>query len=900
MADTFPKLKSHEKLMIYLFIHLKDKDKHERIYYFTQDAIATSTGIRVKYLARTVDRLKGEELVREDKKSIPNQRKRKVYFLTPKGEDASRELCNDLNKTMIRLERGDETLEIPANEVNSVLKIKSTLLDIVMSVDENGVLKEEVLKKKVAALRGGYVEHLDTMPPLKYFFGRKKELAELEVALKNFEFVLITGIAGIGKTTLTKKFVLNLRGSHNLFWYDVHKWTTFHGLVESMGGFFHNLGYSHLQNLSRENKDFTLEELESVLRTFIDQCEGVLIFDDFEKASPSTVEFFSMLIRLVETMRGIKVVMCARVIPDPHFYDRRDVLTRGLVYEFPLKGLDFESCRELVESRGITISTDQLQALWDKLGGHPLFFEVIQSSPNIAEITREVEDIGKYLYQEIYKSLSNDERKVMGYFSAFRHPVREEVLFLDEHITIETLERLRERALVVPEKDNCYETHDIVKEFFYKQLGPSKRKLYHQKAVQVYENIHPELRLNERAYHLIKSEEYEKAVEHLFSQKAEFIKEGKLEELSNQLAMIPEDTLGDETTISYLIMKAEVAHAKGNWDKAIELINTLMDYKEEIEQSHLKNLYMMLGQLYMEKAAWDNSLEFFDKAFTLALKSKDEKTIANIYSGKGFVHFRKGEHKESIENNLKCIERAKKLGDISLEVKACIEIGMSHVNLGGHDETISYYHHCLDLLKDSKDLYLKCRILNNMGVAHYMGKENLRALEYWERCMQLSSSSGNKKFHTYALMNTADLYAKNGEWEKAKENLDGALKLVQEMGDPLGLAYVYMNYGIYYKTKKNWKKAIHYFKQSINLAKEKSTPVDLADRYIEFGFMYKEKGDIDVAREQFQKALDIYTELGGKETFITRIQGEIEDLDKKNGAKEEIDESKKKDEKKKD
>jgi len=467
MAAKLPKLKSHEKLMLYLFLHLKDRDRPERLYYFTQDAIATSTGIRVKYLARTVERLTSENLVREDKKNIPNQRRKKVYFLTSEGEQAARELHDELGRTLVELRRGDNIQKIPVNEVNNVLKLKSTVLDVVMSVEDDGMLREEVLKKKVAALRGGYVEHLETMPPLKYFFGRKKELADLEKALKRYEFIVITGLAGIGKTTITKKYVLNLRGSHNLFWYDVHKWTTFHGLVESMGGFFHDLGYSHLQTLSRENKDFSIEEVESVLRSFIGQCEGILIIDDFEKANPSMVEFFGMLLRLVENLRGMKVVMCARVIPEPHFYDRRDVLTRNLVYEYPLQGLDFESCREMLEAHNVNITTEQLNQLWTKMGGHPLFFEIIQSGVDLSRITEEVRDIGKYLYQEIFKALSEEERKILGYFSVFRHAVQEDVFFFDENITVETLEKLRERALIVPEKDNHYETHDVIKEFFY-------------------------------------------------------------------------------------------------------------------------------------------------------------------------------------------------------------------------------------------------------------------------------------------------------------------------------------------------------------------------------------------------------------------------------------------------
>ena len=880
MAEKFPRLKSHEKLLLYLFQHLREKNKIDKLFLFSQDAISTSTGVNVKYLARTAERLKKEALMVEEKRSIPNQRRRKVYFLTPKGEQEARELELRLADCDITLARGENLKMLKARELEKVLEIKLSYLDIGNALDGNEVLKEEELKKKVSSVKGGFVEHLETMTPLKYFFGRKQELVELEKALKKFEFLVITGIAGIGKTTITKKFVENIRGTRNLFWFDVHNWTTWYGLAESFGNFLSDLGHPQVKNFCRENRNYSLEELESILRDFLYQCEGVVIFDDVEKSNPGIMQFYGMLLRLVENMRGIKVVMCARHIPEPHFYDRRDVLTRGLVFEYPLKGLDFDSCKEMLESHNVNISAEALKGLWDKLGGHPLFFEIIQSGVDLSRVTQELSDIGKYLYREIYKTLTDEERRVLGFFSIFRHPVKEEVLFLDESITRDTLEMIKERALIVPEKNGQFETHDVIKEFFYNYLNPNLKERYHRMALDVYTRYHPEYALTERSYHLIKARDLPEAVKLLFSLRERFIKEGNLGELSRQLDMIPEEELDPLTSLLYLAIRVDVAYSEGDLDQAMDLIEKLMGFKADIEPEQLLDLYMKMGDLHRQKADWDKALKVFDKAFSLALASRNKRAIAEIYAGKGFVFHRIGNHKEAIESNLKCIEGARALEDQTLEVKATIEIGMSHMSLGEYEESIGYFHHCLDFLTGSKDQYQKCRVFNNMGVAYYLNKENERALEYWERCIQIASGSGHKKLHSYALMNTADLYAKDGLWDKSKANLDETFKLVQEMGDPLGLAYVYMNYGIYYKTKKEWERSIHYFELSIKLAKEKSTPIDLAERYMEFGFMYREMGDKDQAKEKFSLAREIYTRLGGKESFIKRIQDEIDELEK--------------------
>ncbi len=880
MARDFLKLKSYEKIMIYFFLHLKEKDKYEKIRFFTQDAISVATGVSVKHLSRAIDKLKEDKLIEEYKKNIPNQRRKKVYFLSREGEDAAKKFYMEIANQEITLLCGSEKRILPLRKVESVLNFKASILDMILCLNKEGQLQEENLRKSMEEPKGEFIEHLDTMPTLKYFFGRKQELADLEENLTKFEFLVITGIAGIGKTTLTKKFVLNLRNTSNLFWYDIHKWTTIYGLVEYLGNFFHDLGYPQLQEFSRNNKDYSLEDVETVLRGFISKCEGVLIFDDFEKAKPAIVDFFAMFLRLIETQRKVKVVICARMIPEPHFYDRRDVLTRGLVYEYPLQGLDFEGCRELLESRGITIETRYLKELWERLGGHPLFFEILQSSENIAQISQEIRDIGKYLYQEIYRSLSEEERRVMSFFSVFRHPVPQDALLLDDKITLDTLEQIRERALIVPEKENQYETHDVIREFFYTPLNQKLKKLYHQMAAETFDEEQPQFRLTERSYHLIKSQQYEEAVTHLHQEKERFIKEGNLRELAAQLEMIPMNRLSSGSKLKVLMLKTEVSYAKSELEETHQTVNILLEsHKDELSPEQLLELHNILGHVYRLRTEWENALQHFDTTFSLAKQLRNERMMAETYAGKGFVLYRLGEHERSIENNRKCIELARNLGDMDLELKASIEIAMAHVSLGAYEEAISHYVQCLDLAKNLKDLYQQCRILNNTGVAYYMNKSNDRALEHWERCMQLASKSGNKKHHSYALMNTADLYAKSSNWELAKKNLDSARNLVEEMKDPLGLAYVFMNYGIYYKTMKNWEKSTHYFEESIRLAKEKSTPIDLGERYMEFALMYKEKGDSTRAKETFFLAYNIYKELGGYEKMMKRIESEIAELD---------------------
>ncbi|NIP34323.1 MAG: AAA family ATPase, partial [Thermoplasmata archaeon] len=69
------------------------------------------------------------------------------------------------------------------------------------------------------------------------FHGREEELDLLRDMVAGRRFVVVHGIAGIGKTTLAVRLLEDLRKETNVLWVTLHSWDTLSGVFNQLAGF---------------------------------------------------------------------------------------------------------------------------------------------------------------------------------------------------------------------------------------------------------------------------------------------------------------------------------------------------------------------------------------------------------------------------------------------------------------------------------------------------------------------------------------------------------------------------------------------------------------------------------------------------------------------------------------
>jgi tetratricopeptide (TPR) repeat protein len=213
--------------------------------------------------------------------------------------------------------------------------------------------------------------------------GRDGPILALERALYRAPAgLLITGLGGVGKTTLAFGFLQWLDATNGLdrppFWFDMRE-------IRSAAYIFDRIGEQifgpQFLNAPRENK---LERLLSTLR----ERRAIIVWDNFESVSgiPGT----RIAANLTDADRALLADFLHSLVGTPTkviITSRSEEvwLDSKSRWRLPLPGLDgeerWEYCEFLLNERGLKVdrSNPELLRLMNLLGGHPLTMQIVLS-----------------------------------------------------------------------------------------------------------------------------------------------------------------------------------------------------------------------------------------------------------------------------------------------------------------------------------------------------------------------------------------------------------------------------------------------------------------------------------------------------------------------------------------
>ena len=372
-----------------------------------------------------------------------------------------------------------------------------TDLDIYTYTSKDSTLDIEHLEK---IGKTQFVDFSASAPRIVRFFGRKRELATLKKWVEDEEchnIIFIHGMPGIGKTTLAAKLIEGYRGSKHLFWHDFPDLGTLRGVLLRLAEFLSDLGHDHLEHYLRTRKSLDYDEVSKILRKSTGAIDAVLIFDDFHKTNEQIRAFFVCFLRILSSSSKTKMLILSRETVS--FYDERDVLEKKIVAEMELEGLNFESSKRLLKGKGI--DKRRLKEIYGLTAGNPFFLETFELKDHLE----------KYMHDELFSRLGEDERRILGLLSIYRFSVPEDPLAMGDDFDFESLYTLTQKSIVKRDAHDRYFVHDIIKRFFYKRLSASKRREHHLVAARWYENKDEPTDLIEGIYHYKQGGEYKKA-----------------------------------------------------------------------------------------------------------------------------------------------------------------------------------------------------------------------------------------------------------------------------------------------------------------------------------------------------------------------------------------------------
>jgi tetratricopeptide (TPR) repeat protein len=825
--EDVPKLTVDKRILLHLFETRHSEMDFEVPQEAVQDGIAEAVSIRRDNIPRTMKKLKEENLVYEVLKRIKGlPRKRKAYFLSEKGLTYAKDVRDLIAYHKVYLQLGDGSVKLVyLKDVPPYLNANISLLDILEMIGKGNLVIENNVKKylsgEVESPREvnpeGFISFLQDVPMPKRFYGREKELNSLFDWLdeEGSSLLSITGIAGIGKTTLAAKAAKEMDGRMHVFWYRFHKWDSLRNLLYSISRFLDQMGRSGLKTYLDNNTKLDVKEFYSIIETSMKDTSIFMVFDDFQRAEDEIVDFFGNLKEMLASLEMVKVIVVGRqVFP---FYDRSDVLLKKVVRELNLEGLDKESCRGLLSIPDMDESL--FERVYDITKGHPLFLQLILS----AEDLEDQKDIKRYIYEEIFKKLEERDSLLLQIASVYRYPAPSSAFFIEEGLDFTTLDHLVEANLIMETSYDEYEAHDLIKEFFYNRLTPNQKMQYHSKAADFYMDVGTDRTTVEAMYHMAMSGQSIKALKLASNYGERIITRGYVEQFASVLSLLEKEMNEPSSEFRAVsrLLKGEVQMIMGRWDRALSEFKRASAIAEAEDRPLISaRANLRLGSIESRRGNKENAQKRLQKALRIARRLKNKETQAKALQALGELYSTKGEFREAKKDLRESLDIAQELNDPNLAASSHINLGIIYTNQDKPELAIDQFGKAIQVMEEEDNPLVIARVKINLGTVQSIIGDYGKAIENFEDAIELSTRSGDLRQQGYALAGAAHIYLLDREPDTAKDYLDEALQIFKLLGEKYKIALIQLDYARYHAAMDEKKQLISSLDTVIGILKE--------------------------------------------------------------------------------
>ncbi|HPZ10477.1 MAG TPA: tetratricopeptide repeat protein, partial [Candidatus Eremiobacteraeota bacterium] len=628
--------------------------------------------------------------------------------------------------------------------------------------------------------------------PPEIFVGREKELNRLKEGFKSQNFIIIDGIAGIGKTSLA----LTLAGiinedplyslfHNNVFWIECKEGWQIDNLLYEINRSLKYKGENSFDK-SLEDERMVIKDKIHYLLTLLNKNYYVIFIDDYHKLSGSESVFF--LEKLKQYLKKSKVVTISREKP------KVSPVIWLETFEQRLKGLAYNDIniliKELLELHDYSYILDKkiLNDLTRTTKGHPLLIktllcilisgghtivDLLEDAPSFKEATDD------YLISQIISNLKEDERELLFSASLFRLPVKKEAFHYV--YPVEKLDRLinslQGKFLLNLYCANTYLIHDLIRDFCYASLLPDKKKELHRRCALYYEYIETiedkRLPLSKEAfYHYIESGKTDRASEILENIMNEMVRYLQLKELEQYIDKIPLKNRNYRINL----MKAELFFIKGDYKSTMNLLEDISD--TEFTKTELINLK---AKCNLRLGKYEKAMEYVDRNLKICQDVKTLLCLIKALEIKGIINFELRNYEEALTCFRKAIDvNDKEMKSSEFEISLSLFMGMTLERMGKTGEALEIHLNCLNLAEKTHNLREIPGLKINIGWDYYQMGEMEKAYEYLEQGLEIAHTD---RLRVYSLYFMGLLFEEKNEEESAFSNFLKALKIAEELGD---------------------------------------------------------------------------------------------------------------------
>ena len=738
----------------------------------------------------------------------------------------------------------------------------------------------------------------DYPPRLKGFVveNRLDDMNHALIYLQDHRILLISGVGGVGKTTLARALIETRPANVPLpFWFDcsMNMDVTLGYVLEKLASY---MNAPHIADFKTEGREARQEDVDRLTDELQKREPVWLVFDNLETILDDRhfhdPGMDSLCTSLRNSTHQAKIIVTSRTLP--LLKDGESLIDIVDDEKQELRGLEIEFAIDYLIKNGLgEIEYKKLEELAGSVDGHPLALKLLVGVVKKFGVSDTLHDLSRYQRRKedvikktrrLFDRLAGDEKELLERVSVFRRPAP--MTAIEAMFTVRTSEdavgKLIDKSLLETDHEGKYWLHPLVREFSYDDL--QDKIGVHKLACQYYLDLPlPEKRttiedvrsLIEAHHHACIAGEYDRA--------ADIISDYNLYEAldiwSNYRTLVelyagvlPKDHFRDEPLLGSLKTHGNVlgslglAYSRlGQIKRAIEYYKGALAISREIGDrrgegnrlGNLGNAYRNLGQI-------KRAIEYYEGALVIARETGNRRNEGNGIGNIGNAYCVLGQVEKAIGYYEDTLAISREIGDRGKEGTSLGNIGNAYYVLGQVEKAIGYYEDALAISREIGDRCGEGNRLGNLGIAHNRPGQVEKAVGYYEDALVIAREIEDRRGEGADLGNLGNAYRALGQVDKAIRYFEDALVIAMEIGDRRVEGNSLGSLGLAYSDLGQIEKAIKYYGDALVIARE------IEDRWGEgsdlgnIGSAYYSLGQVEKAIKYYGDALVIAMEIGDR------------------------------------
>jgi tetratricopeptide (TPR) repeat protein len=723
------------------------------------------------------------------------------------------------------------------------------------------------------------------------FVGRRRTLQRCLKAIRTSLGVLIHGLGGVGKSTVTARLLERMVGYHRLVNFrqldeDKLLKTLAEQCTSERG---HDILNGKLPLMQRLTKFFT-EGLNTKEQRF------AFVLDDFEANLELRNGVYVLQPQVVDVLLALLKAMQNSQLPHKVIITCR--------YNFTLSELNHRLYREPLGALGGADlikkynRLDSFNGSWQfqpdlperakkAADGNPRLLEwldkILQNSPQSPEAERGVEMILQkmadkekefredILAQELLKQQTPALRLMLGKLLVYELPVPlaaispicEDISSWECHIQRAEILGLLEVTLT-NNTERLYRVPRILSPLLKFPENPKGEELYKQ-AAQI-------------LYRLGWEEETVTEAQALEIHRLALL--GKDEEIAGNIARLLAQDLRDksrfreaihlckstlEITKNHSVLR-EIAfceHQIGEVDRALNYYQQALNLCPAEDEQELAAIYYFLGMLKDDKGEMDEAIALYNQSLEITQRIGHVQGKAATLLSLAGIYAHKGEVDEALALYNQSLEIKERIGDVQGKAATLHCLAGIYANKGEVDEAIALYNQSLEIKERIGDVQGKAATLHCLAGIYANKGEVDEAIALYNQSLEIKERIGDVQGKAATLHCLAGIYADKGEVEQAIALYNQSFEIDERIGDVQGKAATLHQLAIIYANKGEVDEALALYNQSFEIDERIGNVKGKAATLHQLAILYANKGEVEQAIVLYNQSLEIFERIGG-------------------------------------